>query len=55
MNKLNRYLPKYEDYVILVFWLLILYMVYLKSPTTFSGVSKSLTDISLRTKKGAEG
>ena len=45
MNKLRRYLPKQQDYIVLLFWLLILYLVYLQSPETFAGVSKALTDI----------
>ncbi len=45
MNNLNRYLPKEQDYILLLFWLLLLYLVYLASPTTFSDATKPLKDI----------
>jgi hypothetical protein len=42
MNKFNRYLPKEQDYIILLFWLFLLYLVYLQNPTEFSRTSEAV-------------
>ncbi len=42
MSKIHRYLLREQDYVILIFWLLILYLIYLQSHETSPGISKVL-------------